>query len=367
MQDSCVYMPKKRILQYLVLAVLILLPTIYYSFLATDMYVSTAKFAVRGHQGASMSGLMEFLGGTSGGNASDSYIVADYIQSESMLERVNVTLDLKEHYSQDSADFHSRLNKDATREQYLSYWNQVVRVSYDSMTSVLTLEVRAYTPEMAQAIGREVIAGSESLMNHMNQRAQKDTLKLVQKELELAEKRYATANRALNEFRERNNNLDPTSTANTRIGIIAGLEASISKLSVELHTQRQFMNENSFAVQSLKKSLAEQQAQLEYEKSRVTGENDPEFLSLLTEYEGLELENEFAKSYYLSALSSAEKARLDIESKSVYLEPFQAPTLPDEPMYPERLPSIALAFVVVIMGYALILMIIASIREHIGA
>lgn len=342
-----------------------LLPTIHYGFLATDMYVSTAKFAVRGSEKMA-GGLSSLLGNLGGSAMTDSYIVAEYIESQDMLEVIKEHLDWVGHYSRAGADWVSRLRDKATLEEQLLYWQSVSRVSFDNQTGVLTVEVRAYTPEMAQAVGQAILKGSEELMNRMNERVQADTVAQARKEVELAEVRYGRARNALNSFRTSTSELNPHATAASRVKIVSELEGRISLLQVELNTKEQFLKEDSFTIRALRESLEELQAQLELEKKLLTGDRDPELLKVLERYEALSLENEFARKYYVTALASLEAARVQSERKSIYLEAFQAPTLPDEAVYPQRGRAILLSIVVVGMGFALIMLIIAAVKEHIG-
>ncbi len=329
------------------------------------MYVSTAKFSVRGQTEMALNGLASILGG-GGGNTVDCYMVQEYIQSLDMYKAVDRKLDLSGHYSQDTADIISRMAKDASDEKQLAYWQKVAQVSFDSQTSILTIEVRAYSPEMAKSIAEEILRKSEDLMNHLNDRVRRDSLALAMSEVKLAEHRYSEAKAGLSEFRSLNLELDPEATANSRVGIIASLEAQISMLSVDLETKRQFMSPNSFEVSSLKENIAKLEGQLEKERERLTGSANPLMLAQLEQYEALVLENEFARNYYTSALSALESARIMSESKTVYLEAIQKPQLPDESVYPERLSFSILGIVVVALGYALIMFIIAAVREHIG-
>ncbi|MBG0791250.1 MAG: hypothetical protein H0S80_12225 [Desulfovibrionaceae bacterium] len=354
----------KKKVQILILS-LSLLPVVYFLFIASDMYVSTVKFAVRGQKDMSLGGLASILG-AGGSNTPDCYLVQEYIQSFDMYKAIDAKLDLKSHYSSDSVDSISRMATNASSERQLAYWLSVAQADFDSQTSILTVDVRAFSPEMAKAITEEVLSKSEDLMNHLNDRVREDSLKLALNEVKLAEKRYSASKTQLSAFRSRNLELDPSATAHSRIGIIASLESQISMLSVDLETKEQFMSTHSFEVSSLKENIAKLSSQLTKERERLTGSSNPIMLSQLEEYEALLLENEFARNYYTSALNALESARIMSESKTVYLEAIQNPQLPDEALYPERISFSILSVVVVALGYALILFIIAAVKEHIG-
>lgn len=347
-------------------AALIVLGVAYYLFFMTGMYVSTAKFAVRGGRTAVGGDIMSLLGGMGSSTSRDSYIVAEYIKSLDMLETVNDKLGLHAHYTSKKIDVLSRLKKDATLDEYLKFWRSVVQVSFDSTTGILSVEVKAYTPQMAHNIATEILSQSEALMNRMNDRVQSDTMRQATREMERAEARYAKARKALTTFRATNSELDPTASAENQFRIIAQLEGKISNLMVELQTHKQFMKTDSVQIRMLQGNLAELRQQLAFEKNKLTGNAGPETLGLMDEFESLRIENDFARNYYLSCLTAVETARVQSESKSVYLEAFQVPSTLDEAIYPNRPLSALLVVVVVGMGYALLLLVVAAVKEHIG-
>lgn len=351
---------------YIVLVACMTIGALYFAVFATGMYVSSAKFAVRGGQTTMQDDFLSLISGMGAVSSSESYIIAEYIQSIDMLTKVDAKLNIRDHYSQPDVDLISRLPADASMVDFLSYWESVARVSFDNSTGILTVEVRAFSPEMAQNIASEIILQSELLMNGMNDRIQADTVDLAMKEMELAETRYSKARKALNTFRASSSDINPEATAATRVSIIAELEGKISSLMVELQTQKQFVRGDNISVRVLEGNLAELRQQLEVEKKKLTGNSGPEMLKMLDEYEGLSLENEFARNYYVSTLSALEVTRVQGESKTIYLEAFQHPALPDEAVYPDRLLSVLLVIVVVGMGYALLLLIVAAVKEHIG-
>ena len=356
----------KAEIRYIGLAVCLVLGTGYYAFYLSNMFVSTAKFAVRGGRTAISGDILTLLSGLGSASTKESYVVAEYIKSLDMLKEMDSKLGLRSHYSQSSIDFISRLDPVATYEEFLNYWESVARVSYDNATGILTVEVRAYTPKMAHDVVFEIIKGSEELMNRMNDRVQEDTVHLAKKEMMLAETRYTNAKMALNRLRSTNSDLDPKASAKTRFAIIADLEGKISNLMVQIQTRQQFMKKGSVQMRILQGNLAELQDQLLLEKRNLTGGNGPEMLRILDEYESLSIENEFARNYYIATLKALETARVQSESKTIYLEAFQNPTLPEKATYPDRVLSVLLVIVVVGMGYSLLLLVVAAVKEHIG-
>ena len=90
-----------------------LLAAVYYGLIASDIYVSEARFSVRTSEQGGISGgvLISIFTGTAGESSSeDAAIVAEYILSQDMLTELDKRLDLRKHFSSHNVDFLSRLD-----------------------------------------------------------------------------------------------------------------------------------------------------------------------------------------------------------------------------------------------------------------
>ena len=101
------------------------------------------------------------------------------MQSMGLLRELDSALELKEHFHSSKADILSRLEVDATDEEFLNYFRNVVKAGFDPATGIFTLQSRAFTPEMAQRIGRVIIDLSEQLINRIRDRALQDSFGLA--------------------------------------------------------------------------------------------------------------------------------------------------------------------------------------------
>lgn len=359
---------KKKRYQYLLLVGLpSVLALVYFLFLATGMYISEARFSLRSAEGGTGgSELLALLGQSANNITSDAFVLRDYIHSADMLTMLDTQLGLRDHYTQLDADHLSRLDRDATFEEFLAYYRKVVEIGFDAATGILTLRVRAYTPEMAQKAAGLIVELSENMVNTMRDRALADSLLLARSELERAEQRVAAAREALKVFRGQRNQLNPEATAGALLGLVAQLEEEVARTRTELAEARAFMREDSARIVALNARIEALQAQIKTETARLTGADHRAFNEILSEYEGLLVEREFAEKLYVSALSSLEAARIQAQAQSRYLVTFAAPTLPDEAVWPRRLLSSFLFFAAASLIYGVIALIIAAIREHAG-
>ena len=350
----------------------VLLPTLivflYLALFASDMYLAETKFAIRSqNQQQSLDMLSTFFRGGSS-SLSDSYILQNYITSSDMIAKVDARLHIQEHYADKAHDIWYRLRTNPTQDELLRYWRWAVTPAFDPDTSIMSVQVKAFTPQMAQAICQAILDTSEELVNAMNARARTDAISLAQMEVTRAEERIRAANEAMRRYRERTVILDPQAVASGLYGLVNQLEGEITKTTAELAEATTYMQTDSPRVVMLRNRLEVLQKQLQAEKSRLASQmqGDRPLSALVSEFQSLTLEEEFARKQLTSAMASLETARVQAESKTLYVESFQKPIVPDESLYPRPV-IFSLVFMLaaaVLLG--LVSLIIAAIREHTG-
>nr|MCR5220182.1 capsule biosynthesis protein [bacterium] len=296
----------------------LIIPTVcvfvYFSLLASPMYVSQASFAVRsaGSNAPAVAGIAAAMLSAGGGGAgTDPFIINDYIQSLDIVQDIDKELNLVKHYTARSHDIISRLWQKPTQDELLKYWRRVMVPQLSMDTGIISVETRAYSPEMAQKITQAVLARSEALVNAMNERSRNDAVELARKEIERAEERVKASQMALKEFRNLHAMLDPKVTAGGLQDIVTKLEAESTALRTKIAETSSYMRDNTPVLKSLRQRLSAVESQLAREKQRVAGTSAAEsnLNSLVAGYEELSMEAEFAKQQLVAAMSALEKAR----------------------------------------------------------
>jgi capsular polysaccharide transport system permease protein len=334
------------------------------------MYVSQASFAVRsaGSNAPAVAGIAAAMLSSGGGSGTDPFIINDYIQSLDIVQDIDKELNLVKHYTARSHDIISRLWQKPTQDELLKYWRRVMVPQLSMETGIISVEARAYTPEMAQKITQAVLARSEALVNAMNERSRNDAVELARKEIERAEERVKASQMALKEFRNLHAMLDPKVTAGGLQDIVTKLEAESTALRTKIAETSSYMRDSTPVLKSLRQRLNAVESQLAREKQRVAGTSAAEsnLNSLVAGYEELSMEAEFAKQQLVAAMSALEKARIEQATQSRYVVAYQQPTLPDESLYPRPLLFTLYTFLGSLIVLGLLSLIWASIREHAG-
>ncbi len=356
-----------------IFACVVLLPTVavflYYLLWASPMYVSQTRFAIRS---ADSSGggldIASALLRSSSSTGADAHIVVEYIQSLDIIHDIDKELGVDLHFSDKGHDVFSRLTNNPTQDEQLRYWKWAVIPALDQDTGIITLETKAYSPEMAQKIAAAVLARSEALVNTMNLRAREDAVSLAQSEVQRAEARVRKAQEAMRNFRDAHTLLDPRVTAAGLQGVVTELEGEAVKLRAQLAEAQSFMRSSAPATKALQTRLKAVESQLDQEKQRLAGLRSQEgnLNAVVGEYEDLTIEAEFAQKQLVTAMSALESARVHEVAKSRYVVAFQQPTLPDESLYPRPFLFTAYVFIGALLLLGLDSLITASIREHAG-
>jgi capsular polysaccharide transport system permease protein len=350
---------------------LVYLPTaavaLYFFLFASDMYISESSFAVLGDDGSSLAGQLGLLAQISSSTVRDAFLVQEHIASLDMLERIEKRLDLRAHYADASHDFFSRLKSSPTREEMLRYWRRIVSAAFDMDRGIIFVEVRAYAPEMAEALNSAILQCSEELVNEMNRRAHQDAIRLSGEEVERAEKRMMQAQRALQRFRDDKSIVDPKFTVESLEGVIATLEGEVAMTEAELGTALSLMREDSLRVQNIKARLQALQDQLVAERARLSGlALDGTISALLGDYAQLSMEEQFAREQLVTAMTSLETARVRSFVQTRYIVPLQPPTRPEESLYPRPFLYTLVTFLALLVLLGVCSLLLAAIRDHMG-
>lgn len=359
--------PKRRLRRFIPFFLVVVLPTLvatgYLFGVATDQYVSEARFVVRGaaQQGPGL--LSSFLQSTGVTRAQDdTYAVQDYILSRDALRELVQQEGIKEVFDRPEADFLSRYPNyffGDTFEFLFRHYLRHVDVRMDTTTGVSELTVVTYRAEDSRRIAAAVLAAGERLVNRMNDRQRENTLKDARKEVQLAESRMLDVSSRIAEFRNREALLDPNRQSVPMLQAITNLQARLTAVKLEISQ----LQANSPLLSSARQRATALQAQIDEARSKITG-SDNSLVPKLREFDILTLEREFADKQLASATASLETARINADRQQLYLEAIVAPNEADYALYPKRFVSLAIVLATMFGVYVMGALLIAGAREH---
>lgn len=208
---------KNRIEDIVIFCLTVLIPTtiavFYYATYASDIYISESRFVIRSpqKQGASAMGdIFSRIGMTKSDD--DAYVVRDYILSRDAMDILIKELDIKEKYASTTVDRLARFPGlrywYTGDEAFYRYYQRQIGVLVEPGSSIASLTVRAFDPEIAMRINKKLLELGEGFVNHLNERARTDLVKMAQQEVDLAQKRLEAKALQLTGMRSAKQNVD---------------------------------------------------------------------------------------------------------------------------------------------------------------
>lgn len=329
---------------FLVVAVLPVVSAAYYLyFRAADQYASTVGFTVRSENLPNPADLLSGLGGTltGGGGSRDTDILYEFMRSPDLVERVNSQLDLESLYSRHySSDPIFGYNPDGTIEDLTNYWPRMARVYYDTSTKLIEVKILAFDPDEAKKIADAVFAESAEMINGLSDIARNDATRYASEDLETAVERLKAARQALTTFRLTNQIVDVEADIQGQMGLLNTLQSQQAEALIELDLLTDSVREGDPRLDQAQRRLAVIAARVEEERRKFgaggVGPGGSEYATIISEFERLSVDREFAERGYAAALSTFDAAKADANRESLYLAAYAKPTRAAKPEYPQR-------------------------------
>lgn len=305
---------------------------------------------------------------------SDSYIVMDYVQSRDVVDKLEEQIHLRRLYSRSEADFWARLNASVPVEDLVKYWRSMVRVSFDTLSQIISIEVRAFTAADAKLVAETVLNLSEALVNDISARARADAVRSSIVEVKRAEDRVKGIRTTITDFRTKQKELDPMARAQAQFVVQSKLDEDLTKARAELSGLRRYMSDSAPTVDVLRNKIKSLEAQIAEERGRMslTGQRDGQrdavgqeaLTTMIATYEELQLERDFADKNLQSAQASLERARIEADRQQRYMATFVRPQLAQLAVYPKRYLNIIIVFAMTLSMWALCLLMYYAVSDH---
>lgn len=326
---------------------------LYYFLIASPQYEVQTQFAVRGEQQSAVAslGLTSLVGAST--QASDSYIVNDYIISQQVLRdiRKDLGIDLRTFYAKDNIDFMNKIDASMPIEQFHSYWQNTISISFNSTTGITTLAVYAYTADDATTIADAVMKVSEKLVNQLSEDSRNQSIELANRQVQRSEDRLREVRKQLRVLADKQQSLDPRAIAKSETSIVAKLESELADLRTRQKALLGTVSNEAPSARVIERQISALVSQLEEQRSRISGSNATiandatetskggrsETLSAVMErFAELTLEQEFAQEVYTKSLGALEAALASAQKQDLYFATFVTPVKPAMALYPSR-------------------------------
>ena len=335
---------------------------------AADQYHSEVAFSIRSEDaGATAAGLLGALTQVSGGSASDTDILFEFIRSQQIVEQIDADLDLRRLYNKAEGDPVFTLGPDASIEDLLAHWGRMVDISYELSTGIIHVRANAFTPEDARAIAQAILAESSALVNRLSEQSRSDAIRYAIQDLEEVEVRLHAVRQRLADFRRENRIVDPSADVAGQMGLVNALSGELAQALVERDMLLSYADEGDQRVVQANRRVAAITDRIEEERANLgiagvagAGGTLPEVIGT---YEEMLVDLEFANTAYTQALASLAVARAEARRQSRYLAPHVEPTLAERALYPRRATILGLAGLFLILGWGIVMLIYYNVRD----
>ena len=338
---------------------------LYQWILVSDRYVSEANVVLESPQIAPTT--LDFSTLLTGGGAAntDMLLFRDHLLSYDMMRKVVEQLPFREHFSDPTQDFFSRLSDiEAPQEDLHEYYLRRVSVELDDYAQVLRIKVEAFTPDMAHSMATLLLNEGERHMNEMGQRLGDEQVKFLERQVDELFTRFELARKALIEYQNEHGLVSPSGTVESLSAIIAGMEGELASLKAERSALASFQRENSPQLVKVEAAINSLTEQIQQERSRLAQRSGNALNAVSAEYQSLELKAAFAQESYSGVLAALENTRIEAARKLKQVSVLQNPTFPEYPVLPDRLyNSVVFAVIAVFLGL-IGQMLLLIIRDH---
>ena len=321
------------------------LGALYYGLLASDQFVTEARFALRPAMGAVEKANPDQVGTNSGGSmgmmvAQDSLVVANYIESRPMVEAIEGSMPVRKIFSRDSIDYLSRFDPEKPIEKFLKYWSKRVGVGIEGTSGIMTLTVTAFDAAESLALTQAILTESERMVNALTMRAREDAVAESTRELKLAEERMTKIRVAVAALRNKEGVLDAQKTNESNLKVIGELRTARINLAVQLSLGQRDLGPESRRIQDIKsqiKDLDDNIARIEQQSASQDPERRRVLADVLTRFEALDNDRKDAEKYYAKVLAAYERSRIMAARQVEFFTPVVQPVMAESSQQPRRL------------------------------
>jgi BexC/CtrB/KpsE family polysaccharide export inner-membrane protein len=256
--------------------------------------------------------------------------------------------------------------KNASDEDFLDFYNKMVKVKIDHETFLVTVEVRSFDAKSAHDIAQAILDNTADYIDHLSRNIRNDTLKAANFELAQAETQVKASRLAMTQYRTSTGLLDPVAVSAAQTGQITALQQQIMQARATMASLGTYSTPNAPAMKQNQALINSLEAQINALQSKLTANKSGAMAQRLYQYEGLAATNDYAEKRLAAALQAYDGARALADQRERFLVRVTEPNMPDDPALPNRWLDFFEAMIIAIAAYGILALSIAGIRDHQG-
>lgn len=342
---------------------------IFYWTFSSDRYVSEATIFIQNTEQITTPSLdvTTLLGSMGGPNKSDQLLLSEYLLSVDMLKKLDRTLNLRAHYSDNRWDIASRMWLGKYYfEWFYRYYLSRVSVTYDEISGVLHIQAQAYDPEIAHKIAQLLVQDGEKFMNDMSHSLARVQVEFLDKQVTQAQAQVINASKTLLNFQNQKGLVSPKATVESIHTIIAKLEGQRTELQTQLASLPCSLDKKHPARKSLELSILAVERQIKQEQVKLASTSGKPLNTMMEEEQLLQLELKFKQDVYQTSLVALEKGKMDASRALKQISTLQQPTLPEYAWQPRRIYGITITLLYTFLIIGITKLLQSVILDHVN-
>ncbi len=347
--------------------------TVYFTLVASNQYISEARFTVKAGGSTSIAGFSGLSSFIDTGQSKDGLMIAEYIKSRALIDELEGQLPLRDIFRGPEADYFSSLPSDATMDKFVTYWRRQIDVEVNRNSGLVIVKVRTFRPEDSLKVLSAIIESSEKMVNRLTQKNEQDAFDSSKKELDRSKSDLERATASLRDARNAAGLLNVEVTAGEYSGIVAALRLELSKIEQKIYGLTNGQASASPQLTSLQASAQALRQQITSYDESIAGSakfNSESVVNLASKASNMaqkEVEAQIAREAFAIASVTFEQARQTIETQRSYLLTYVTPNLPEEAEYPKRPLSLIIVMGVMFLAWAVVAGLATFARDHMAA
>jgi len=304
------------------IVVFVLLPTAlvvgYLSERAVPLYEAKSVITIikpGTDNGGGLGGLLGVVGGAGGGEMSETFMANAYIKSKALIDQLEDEMGLVSMLSGPDMDPYTRLRDvpflSLTKEDGFS---RFVFSSIDIQTGLLSLYVRAPSPEMAIDVSNAVLELTATQINQISEKLFKFRTDVAQRSVDEARVVLTNAQRTLTQLQIDSGEANPAARVEGIYATITKLETDMAEIEAQIQRANVSGQSENLITQRLYTLKENMQALADQQRARLISppSNGQRSLNqLLLDYELAALQLRIAEETLLTAFLALEKASDD--------------------------------------------------------
>ena len=360
--------PRSRPYRWLTPTAFIMLPTLlaalYLGLVASPRYTARALLSVKSTNTVEPIAALGLggLGIGSGGADQDSRMLAAYLTSSDLFVRLDGMTKVIDHWRSPERDWLFRLADKPSAETAFEHYLSRSTVRLDPDSGFILFEIQAYDPAYALNLAEAVLKQAENAVNELGHILTKDRLSTFDKELLSAEQEMRAAAQALLAFQNESQVPDAKGSIEALSALLANIAASEAQARAELAALLATQGENNPMVATARARIDAMNQQRNELSAKLVHADGIGKLAL--RQAELQAELQLRAQAHQATLAAREQARIELSHKLKQLIVIDPPRRPEDASAPRVLYLTLTVLVVSALAYAIVALLLATVREH---